>query len=153
VNGIHIAQPDWVMPAKSAHQDAFADIERLTVAVDLRELLGFHIVLPQVDVEQPRLALLRDASGQANWVFEEEKNPRPFHLPPIRHFVIRDGHINLLDQQKKMQFTGTVSSEETDSKTGKQFFSLIGKGELNRTPFSAEVRGDPLLNVDPDRPY
>jgi len=153
VNGIHIAQPDWVTSANGATKDAFADIERLTVAVDLRELLGFRIVLPQVAVEQPRVALLRDASGHANWVFEEEKNPRPFHLPAIRHFIIRDGHLNLLDQQKKLQFAGIVSSEETDSKTGKQFFSLTGKGELNRTPFSAEVRGDPLLNVDPDQPY
>ena len=153
VNGLHIAQPDWVTSAKGAAKDAFADIQRLTVAVDLRELLGLHVVLPQLAVEQPRMALLRDASGHANWVFEEEKNPRPFHLPPIRHFIIRDGRLTLADQLKKLQFVGTVSSEETDSKTGKQFFSLIGKGELNRTPFSAEVRGDPLLNVDPDKSY
>jgi uncharacterized protein involved in outer membrane biogenesis len=153
VNGLHIAQPDWTTSVKGAAQDAFADIDRLTVSVDLRELLSFHIVLPQLAVEQPRVALLRDTSGHANWIFEEEKNPRPFHLPPIRHFIIRDGRLTVLDQQKKLQFAGTVSSEETDSKSGRQFFSLIGKGELNRTPFSAEVRGDPLLNVDPDRPY
>src|SRR6185295_19610314 len=36
---------------------------------------------------------------------------------------------------------------------GEHTFRLTGKGQLNRQPFSADVKGDPLLNVQPDKPY
>ena len=153
VNGLVIAQPQWVAESSPAGTDPFADVQRLTISIDLKQLLGWHVVLPVVDVEQPRLRFLRDASGRANWNFDEEKNARPFHLPPIQHFVIRDGRLNLADAKKNMVFAGTISSEETDGASGRQFFSLVGQGQLNRAPFFAEVRGDPLLNIQPDQPY
>jgi uncharacterized protein involved in outer membrane biogenesis len=154
VNELVIAEPQWVAQDIPAETDSFANVRQLTVSLDLKELLGgWHIVLPTVDVEQPRLRLLRDASGRANWDFDPEKKAGPFRLPPIRHFVIRDGRLNLTDAKKNLVFVGTISSEETDRATGRQFFNLLGKGQLNRAPFTADVRGDPLLNVQPDRPY
>jgi uncharacterized protein involved in outer membrane biogenesis len=82
-----------------------------------------------------------------------EGNTRPFQLPPIRYFVISDGHVDLADVKRKLLFTGSVSSEERDTTGGAQFFGLNGKGTLNRAPFSLQVKGDPLLNLDPDQPY
>ncbi len=151
VNDLVIAQPDWVADEKGAGR--FAEVKRLFVSLDLKELLRWHVVLPEVDIDQGQLKLLREKSGRANWNFGGEKSTRAFHLPPIRHFVVRDGRIDLADARKNLTFAGTVSSEESDRVTGRQFFSLVGKGVLNRAAFTAEVRGDPLLNLDPDNPY
>jgi uncharacterized protein involved in outer membrane biogenesis len=152
VNDLRIAQPQWLQTAPQASAP-FADVQRLTISLDLKQLLGWRIVLPTVDIEEPRLRLLRETSGRANWDFGEGKSTGPFHLPPIRHFAIRDGRINLDDAIRKLTFAGTISSEETDNAGGQQFFHLGGKGQLNHAAFSADVRGDPLLNVRPDKPY
>jgi hypothetical protein len=152
VNDLQISQPQWVTQSGPDHAGAFADVRRLTVSLDLKRLLGWRIVLPLVDIDQPRMRLMREKSGRANWVFDET-NKSPLRLPPIQHFVVRDGHLDLNDAQKNLTFAGTVSSEENDSATGRQFFRLVGKGQLNRAPFTAEFRGDPLLNLKPDQAY
>ena len=153
VNDLVIAQPQWVAQGAFTGTESFADVHRLTISLDLKQLFGWHIVLPTVDVERPRLRFLRDVSGRANWNFDEEKNAKSFRLPPIRHFVIRDGQLDLTDAKKDLIFAGTISSEETDGASGQQFFNLVGKGQLNRAPFSAEIKGDPLLNIEPGQPY
>ena len=153
VNDLVIAQPQWAATAASGTADPFATVRRLTVSVDLWRLLGLHVVLPTVEADQPRLRLLREASGRANWNFDESQKSAPAKLPAIQHFAIRDGQLNLTDAQKNMVFAGTISSEESAGTSDRQFFRLVGKGRLNRAPFSAELSGDPLLNLRPDEPY
>jgi uncharacterized protein involved in outer membrane biogenesis len=152
LNGLFIEQPDWVREGTPALKARFADVEKLTVSIDLKRLLSWRVVLPQVSVTSPRMSLFRDQTGRANWDIDETST-KPFHLPPIRHFVITDGQIDLADAKRKLLFTGTVSSEERDTAAGAQFFGLTGKGSLNRAPFSLQVKGDPLLNIDPDQAY
>jgi len=152
LNGLFIEQPDWVREGAPALKARFADVEKLTVSIDLKRLLSWRVVLPQVSVTSPRMSLFRDQTGRANWDIDETST-KPFHLPPIRHFVITDGQIDLADAKRKLLFTGTVSSEERDTAAGAQFFGLTGKGSLNRAPFSLQVKGDPLLNIDPDQAY
>jgi uncharacterized protein involved in outer membrane biogenesis len=153
VNDLVIEQPQWEVQSSKPGSAAFANVQRLAISLDLSQLLRWRIVLPTVDLERPRLNFLRDAAGRANWDFDEGANKKPFRLPPIRHFRIRDGRLDLTDAKRNMMFAGTFSSEETDATGGPQFFNLRGKGELNHAPFSAEVKGDPLLNIEPDRPY
>jgi len=152
VNGLVVAQPDWVGD-KIRAAGPFAEIQRLTLSVELKRLFTGRILLPEVNVEQPRLRLFRDESGRANWNFAEDKNAAPFRLPPIRHFVIKDGRLGAEDVKRNLTFLGTFSSEENDVAAQKQFFSILGKGELNHAPFSLDVKGDPLLNITPDKPY
>ena len=152
VNGLVIAQPDWV-DEKIRAAGPFAEIQRLTLSVELKRLFTGRVLLPEVNVEQPRLRLFRDASGRANWNFADDKNAPPFRLPPIRHFVIKDGRLGAEDVKRNLTFLGTFSSEENDVATQKQFFGILGQGELNKAPFSLDVKGDPLLNITPDKPY
>ncbi|MGH6955074.1 MAG: AsmA family protein, partial [Caulobacteraceae bacterium] len=44
-------------------------------------------------------------------------------------------------------------SSERTAGGGQGRFSLTGQGSLNGAPFRASVVGDPLLDVDPNRPY
>ena len=151
-NGLLIQQPAWVREAAPALKEPFADVQKLTISIDLKRLLSWRVILPEVNVAAARMSLFRDQSGHANWEINQAST-EPFRLPPIRHFVITEGHIDLADVKRKLLFAGEVSSEERDTSGGVQFFGLNGKGTLNRAPFSLNVKGDPLLNLDPDQPY
>jgi uncharacterized protein involved in outer membrane biogenesis len=152
VNGLIIAQPDWV-DEKIRAAGPFADVQRLTLSIELKQLFSGRVLLPEVNVEQPRLRFFRDASGRANWNFADDKSAPPFRLPPIRHMVIKDGRLGVEDVKRNLTFLGTFSSEENDAATQRQFFGLLGQGELNRTPFSLDVKGDSLLDIAPDKAY
>jgi uncharacterized protein involved in outer membrane biogenesis len=149
-NDVVIGQPDWV---DGKVQDHFADFERFTIAIDLRELFRWNVVLDELTIDKPDMHLLREASGRANWNFGDPKHDEPLDLPAIRHFALRDGKLALTDQVRKLEFTGTFASEEGSAQGAERIFKLNGKGALNRQPFFAEAQGDPLLEIDPDNPY
>lgn len=148
VNGLVIAEPDW-MDEKIRAAGPFADVQRLTLSIELKQLFAGRVLLPEVNVEKPRLRLFRDASGRANWNFGDT----PFRLPPIRHLVIKDGRLGAEDVKRNLTFLGTFSSEENDAARQRQFFGLVGQGQLNHAPFSLDVKGDPLLDIAPDKAY
>src|SRR5262249_7213866 len=135
-------------------QEPFAEIERLAVSIDVLELLTGAVVLPEFSVTRPSFRLVRDARGRANWNTDPNATgaPPPPRLPPIRHFVIEGGRLNLVDAKKNLVLNGSFSSQEVGN-DAENAFQLDGKGALNRRPFTLKLTGDPLLNVDPDQPY
>ncbi|MGA0604292.1 AsmA family protein [Caulobacter sp. KR2-114] len=147
VNGLVVGNPAW------AGKEPMARLPRLTVSVHLPDLLRGKTVLPLVEADRPDVRLQRAADGRANWNFANDKVAQPLRLPAIRHFVIADGQLRLNDEQRKLVFVGTVSSNEQVVGAGRGTFVLDGKGTLNAAPFNAHVTGGPLLNVDPNRPY
>lgn len=151
VNGLVVQQPEWVTDQNSK-AGTFAEIERLAVSIDLLELLTGDVVLPELSVTRPSFRLLRDASGRANWEADPEGSNVAPRLPPIRHFVIEGGQLDLFDARKKLVLNGSFSSQEIEG-GAENSFRLDGKGQLNRRPFTVKLTGDPLLNVDPDQPY
>ena len=152
VTGLVVQQPDWVKE-QNTQAESFAEIEHLAVSVDLLELLTGDLVLPEFVLTRPSFRLMRDAQGRANWLADPEDSAAPpSRLPPIRHFVIEDGRLNLTDAKKKLSLEGRFASQEIEGGS-QNSFQLDGKGQLNRRPFTLEVTGDPLLNVDPDQPY
>jgi len=110
--------------------------------------------LPRVVVDKPQFALLRDDQGRATWEFgtTARENVKPLELPPIQNFLIRDGKVTIEDQTRDLHFSGTISSNESADK-GRTAFELIGDGKLNRNPFTMNVTGGPLINIDRSKPY
>jgi AsmA family protein len=147
VRGLTIANPPW------AGREAMAEIERLDVKVKLLPLIKGDVVLPLVDVTKPRVRLLRAADGRANWDFSDgRKREQPMRLPPIQHFIIRDGELDIVDRGRGLTFHGTVTASEQRG-AASQGFRLLGQGRLNQRPFFARITGGPLVNVRTDRPY
>ena len=145
---ISISQPKW------AGAGRMATLPRLTIALDLKALLGGRLVLTQVDAEHPSVDLRRDAAGRENWNFGPPgQPPPPLRLPPIRNFTIDAGRLVLNDAERNLRFSGQISSNESAVGAGRGRFALSGQGTLNGAPFVAEVGGGPLINVDPDKPY
>lgn len=155
--GIRVAQPDWAAkadPKGSPAGSPMAKVDRIAVQIKLLPLLKGDVILPLLAVDRPDVRLLREGSGRANWTFGDPNAPKkPLKLPAIQHFVINDGKLRYQDQQRDIFFLGTVSSNEHASSDGRGKFVLEGKGQLNRSPFTALVTGGPLLNISPNRPY
>jgi uncharacterized protein involved in outer membrane biogenesis len=146
VEGLRVANP----PGRSGDMTA---IRKLSVAVQLRPLFRGKVILPLVQADQPNIDLFRDAQGRNNWTFKGKSPGEPTRLPAIRRFEINDGHVRIEDQTRHLTFVGTVSSSEVVGAQTVQGFRLRGDGRLNTEPFTMNLTGGPLINVDPDRPY
>jgi AsmA family protein len=144
--GIYVGNPAW------ADRPQAARIEDLKVEVRLWPLVFGRLVVPLVSIDHPDVLVVRDASGRTNWDRQDAGNGEAWKLPPIQRFLINDGHLQIDDAVRKLNFTGGISSrEEVGGKAAA--FSLTGDGTLNRNKFLADVRGGPLLNVDASKPY
>jgi uncharacterized protein involved in outer membrane biogenesis len=147
VEGVHVANPAW------AGKDRMADIGRIGVKIRLLPLLTGRVDLRRLAFDQPRVTLLRDARGRANWDFSDGRKPaQPMRLPPIRNFIIRDGRLDYADVERKLRFTGVLNASERLGAEN-HGFNLRGQGSLNAQPFTLAVTGGPLLNIDKARPY
>ncbi|HTM80762.1 AsmA family protein [Asticcacaulis sp.] len=156
VGGLKIGQPDW--GAKAGLKPYLAEVDNLSVTAELMPVLVGRIVLPHLQVDRPNVQLYQDKDGRANWDFSNGKNKgKPTKLPPIRNFIINDGHLTLTSVQRKLTFAGTVNAhEKAPDKTtnaGGQAFALVGDGSLNNRKFELNATGGPLLNVRTSVPY
>jgi hypothetical protein len=147
VDGVHVGNPKWAGPGN------LADIERIALQIRLVPLFGGHLDMRLLEFDRPQLRLFRDADGRATWDFSDGKKPdEPLTLPPIRKFIIDNGHVDYRDLDRKLTFTGTVDAKERLGAANRGF-QMTGDGTLNEQPFHLIVTGGPLLNIDRNRPY
>lgn len=143
--GVTIANPAW------AKDKLAADVGRFAMSVRLMPLFSGRLVLPNVEIDDAHVLVVRDADGNTNWDMASSTK-EGWQLPPIHRFVVKDGHLRVEDAVRKVTFVGSVNSNETAG-GGDRAFSLSGDGMLNRSKFSAQVFGGPLLHVDASHPY
>lgn len=147
VQGIKVGNPKWAGPGQTA------DIKKLDVQVKLLPLFVGQVVLLNLQLDQAKVELLRDRQGRATWDFSNgKKSKKPFKMPPIRRFVINDGHLQITDQKRKLVLNGEVNATEEMGRTGRGFL-MTGEGALNGNRFLLRIQGGPLLNVDTRKPY
>lgn len=152
VSGLTVGNPPWETSRP------MAQIERLQVQIKLSPLLKGDVILPRVEIIRPQLYLHREASGRANWTFENtapsnEKEGPPPKLPVVRDFVIDGGRLTVNDELLKLTVDGTIVAREKASESDPRAFKIQGKGKLNQQPFAANIAGGPLINLQPDQPY
>jgi uncharacterized protein involved in outer membrane biogenesis len=148
VTGLVIGNAPW------AGRTPLASLPRLTVQAKILPLIfRGQLILPLVEVDRPSADLLRDKDGRANWTIHPRAGAKPLKLPAIDHLIIRDGAVRYLDERRRIDFAGTISSNEVAAGHGQGAFVLDGKGSFNGEAFAAHVQGGPLIHVDPNRPY
>ena len=153
VTGLKIGQPDWQKTENGAPAGNMAEIDGITVKAELMPLFAFHVVLPRLEVDHPVVTLYQDRSGRANWDFSDGKDAgKAAKLPPIKNFIIKDGHLAVTSVQRKLRMTATVNANEQANGGGRPF-ALMGTGTLNGAKFDLRATGGALLNVHTDRPY
>jgi AsmA family protein len=157
VQDLSIANPDW-----TAGGD-IAQIDSIDVAVDLRELLRGELLLDALTIDNPRIALINDTQGRANFRFgkqqgmpgtgsESPDGAEPPKLPAMRRFTVRGGELRVRDDVRKLTFRGQVDASE-HAESGADAFRLLGTGTLNSEPFELQFKGAALVNVRTDQPY
>ncbi len=147
-NDVRIAQPVWVKAGGD-----MARIGRIGVQIEVPPLFVGRAILPRLEIIRPWISLIRLADGRANWTFGSKGGGSGLKLPAIRHFTILDGRLTLRDARRKTTFSGQVYTDEKAAGAGGGVFALRGEGLLNGARFVADITGDPLLNVSPDRPW
>ncbi|WP_372785482.1 AsmA family protein [Phenylobacterium sp.] len=151
VDGVHVANPAWA--PKGTGPANLADIDRIAVQIRLIPLFVGRLDLRLLEIDRPRVALYRDADGRATWDFSDGSKPdQPLRLPPIRKFVIDGGVLEVVDDQRKLSFSGAVEAKERLGEANPGF-QMTGDGVLNKQPFKLQLTGGPLLNIDRNKPY
>jgi uncharacterized protein involved in outer membrane biogenesis len=154
IEDLRVANPSWEMPRP------LLQLQRLQVQIELSQLFRGHLVLKRVEIDQPDLYLHQEKSGRANWTNENvaptnphAPPPKPFSLPAIHELLIQSGKIELADDLRKLQVSGTIQADERASTNQSGAFHVKGQGTINKEPFSMDVTGGALLAVDPEHPY
>jgi uncharacterized protein involved in outer membrane biogenesis len=154
VENLTIGNPDWT------HGGDMVDLPRMHVAVVLSQLFLGRLVLETLELDQPKVSLIQDESGRANWNLgtnePKPKNAQPAKLPPLHHFALRGGSLKVNDEQRKLTFDGTVAATENaggGAGAGSEPFRLKGQGTLNKEPFTLTFEGAALLDIKLDHPY
>lgn len=145
IGELFIGNPAWVARPEAAR------IHQTDIVFRLWPALFGRIILPLARFDRPDLLVVRAADGRTNW---DSGSPRKqgWNIPPIQRFLVRNGHVEIDDAERRLKFQGTIASEENAGGRNAAF-QLKGDGQLNANPFLAEIHGGPLINVDETRPY
>ncbi len=147
VQGLRIGNPAWAGPGQTA------TIDRLDVQIKLLPLLRGQLVLLRLEADKPVIYLRRDLQGRATWDFSGgEAKDKPLKLPPVRDFKVRDGRLILIDDKRRLKLEATLNAAERLG-AANHGFELAGSGALNGNPFTLQVRGGALMNIDSRTPY
>jgi AsmA family protein len=144
-DNVQIVNPVWAKGGLAAH------VGHYQMTVKLWPLLRGKTVITDLEFDTPDIVVLRDAQGRTNWDGIGGKGDGA-KLPPIQHFIIRNGHLAIDDRVRRMTFQGAFASNE-QAGAGDRAFALTGDGLLNSNKFTADVHGGPLINVDESKPY
>ncbi len=153
VEGLSIGNAKW-----AAAQDMLS-IKKFEATLSLKSLLGFHLLFPLVAIDTPVINIERDASGRANWepggspAPTDSRAAAPLHLPVIQQLILTNGSLNAVDRVRKLTFNGRVSVQENQNAADNHALKLRGSGKLNGKPFQLILDGEPLIGVQPSKPY
>ncbi|MGZ8218187.1 AsmA family protein [Methylomagnum sp.] len=156
VNGIELDNAAW------GSQPHMFTLDRAVIALHLPDLFKGHIVLPEIEITKPRLALEKNRDGAANWEFgppdkgkEKDSTGLPISrrwFPKIDQLAIDDGRMLFSDPAAGTELDMNVSTAMGES--DERGLKLVGRGRLQKERFNLEVRGGSVLDLwNTERPF
>jgi len=152
VNQISLKNPSW------ADRPLMFGARRISIRVSLARLLRGQLVIPEIDLVEPIINLERDAGGRASWELGDKVGApkpaaQPAKLPTIRRLIVERGKLHVVDQIRKLTFSGSLVAADQAGKNDSAAFQVRCTGTLNGKPFGLEANGGPLIDLEPDKPY
>jgi uncharacterized protein involved in outer membrane biogenesis len=129
------------------------DAPNFVLRMKLLPLMAGRLQIDLIAADQPQIHFARDADGRFNWSLPEQPTGPAPRVPPIGRLLISRGVLHYGDARLQLSFLGSVSTDETVTSVGRGRFLLQGHGSMRQASFMAQVRGGPLINIDPHRPY
>ena len=157
LDDVELSNADW---GKADHMFKAQQIE---FDIRLWPLLHGDIVLPRLMLRKPEVYLERNAQDESNWSPNESpvahaavKQVQPQHrhqTPLIGRLEIIDGHVGYIDQKRKLDLSGTVSTA-TGQAGAEPEARLSLNGRLEGQPLTVHfVGGSALMLRETDKPY
>lgn len=157
LDDVELSNTDW---GKADHMFKAQEIE---FDIRLWPLLHGDIVLPRLMLRKPELFLERNAQDESNWSPNESpvantavKQVQPQHrhqTPLIGRLEIIDGQVGYIDQKRKLDLSGAVSTA-TGQAGAEPEARLSLKGRLEGQPLTLQfVGGSALMLRETDKPY
>ncbi|HTD72765.1 MAG TPA: AsmA family protein [Steroidobacteraceae bacterium] len=153
VEGFTLGNAPW------AGDKPMMTVHKFDATLSLKSVLKLHLIFPRVSIDTPAINVERDASGRSNWEFSHASGnssrgaSAPLHLPVIQEFSVTNGTLTAVDRIRKLTFNGQVSVQENQNAADNHALKLRGSGTLNAKPFQLVLDGEPLIGVDPSKPY
>jgi hypothetical protein len=151
VEGIAFANADW------AGAGPMLTLERLRFSVRLWDLLKGRVVLPQLELYKPDLALEKTATGTANWQFNEGRQgpARPGDLPLIGKLRIENGSFRFIDGSRNFELDGRIrSASGSRADQVDDMVEISARGKLEQRPFDLDIEAGSLQDLsNEDEPY
>ena len=157
LDDVELSNTDW---GKADHMFKAQEIE---FDIRLWPLLHGDIVLPRLMLRKPELFLERNAQDEFNWSPNEspvantavkQVQPQQRHQTPlIGRLEIIDGQVGYIDQKRKLDLSGAVSTA-TGQAGAEPEARLSLKGRLEGQPLTLQfVGGSALMLRETDKPY
>jgi uncharacterized protein involved in outer membrane biogenesis len=154
VEDFHMANAQW-----GREKDLVA-FERAELVVDLRELLRGRVVLPEIRLVKPQVALERRADGEGNWTFGVETATEVAapedrtEMPLIGRLRIEDGRFLYRDEKAGIDIDAEMATVRGAGGEGTDRVRLGGRGSMHGEPFRLRMTGGSLLSLrENETPY
>lgn len=146
---VQLENPSWAVEPDTLR------IERAEVSLSLPPLLRGALVLPQVTLSKPIVALERSVDGANNWTLvppDEPREPGRGRAPEIGRLTVDEG---LLLYHDPAQDTALSLQVQTTGRTpGERGVEFRAGGQFRGQRVAAEGRGGPMLALaDTTLPY
>lgn len=139
---VRIAQPAW------AGQGDFVRVSTLRVRVPVLALLTGRFRPDRVAIDGARIALVRDATGRANWKPDGAKPKQgDTTTPSLSDLSVTNTQIVLRDARRQLVVAGPLSVDATHG------LRLSAKGSFRETPATLALTGGRIAGIDPTAPY
>ena len=146
-DGVSIANPEGF-----AQDPPLATAERLTVTVDMMELLRHRaVVVPDVLIEQPRIAATQTEDGSANYLFPTLSSGGNAPDAKLGNLRITGGLAHVVLARQRADFNVVLETRETGDMPQ---MVAQAKGTYAGQPINADFVGGTLLSLrDAATPY
>lgn len=154
------AEGIWLANAPWGEAPALAEIARLEFGIEVLELLRGRVVLPELNLEGPKVALERNEQGESNWTFDkgpaaeaavpEERT----EFPVIGRLTIVDGELRFRDATRNLDIESQVTTAVGQGQPATEEVRLTGTGTLEGQKLELRLVGGSLLSLrEEDQPY
>jgi AsmA protein len=139
--GVSFANADW------GKADYLLKAEAIEATISVLPLLIGRLVLPDVHLQQPEVALELDAEGRRNWILKKEPEEQQKSRIAIKLLTLDQGRLSYDDAVRNHSIQAELS-------TGEEGVTFSAKGKYKGLAAAGSGRGGPVLALrDNKTPY
>ncbi len=137
VEGVRFANAEW---GKAEH---FLTADAIEASVSVLPLLRGRVVLPEVHLEKPVIALEQDEEGRKNWIMEKNPEKKEQSRFFVHRLTLDQGRLTYDDDWRDIQLQSELSTDATGV-----VFAINGNYQGNDT--IAVGHSGPVLSLRED---